>query len=81
MSQTSGLKKIDITSKVTGTIVDDKMILYVGERAIGEMSLKYIEPHFTFEPSFGFENNKVYQIQDVNVEDDQYVSGCDMGWC
>ncbi|WP_025025637.1 DUF2553 family protein [Caldalkalibacillus mannanilyticus] len=81
MEQTGRRKKVDITSKVTGTIVGNQMILYVGERAIGQMNLAYFEPEFTFEPDFGYENNKVYQIQEVGVEDDQYVSGCDMGWC
>jgi hypothetical protein len=84
MNETGRRRKIDISSKVTGKLVEGKMILYVDDRAIGNMSLINTtdqQPHFEFEPNYGIEQNKVYQIQQVGVEDDHYVEGCDMGWC
>jgi hypothetical protein len=74
-------RKIDISSKVNGKLVEKDMLFYVNDREIGKMSMDNTEPQFQFQPDFGIEDNKIYQIQSVGVEDDQYVQGCDMGWC
>jgi hypothetical protein len=81
MEQSGKRKKVDISSKVNGKLVDKNMLFYVDDREIGKMSMDNTEPRFHFEPDFGIEDNKIYQIQSVGVEDDQYVRGCDMGWC
>lgn len=76
-------KKVDITNLVTGRFNEDKLLLNIEEREIGQMSLggQGTPPQFQFEEGFGIENNKIYQIQEEGVNDDQYVQGCDMGWC
>ena len=81
MNELGQKKKVDITLKVTGKIMEDQLLLYVDDRKIGQMSLQGTDQLFSFEPTFGIENHKVYQIQEVGVEDDTYVEGCDLGWC
>jgi hypothetical protein len=81
MNETPRKKKVDITSKVTGKIREDQMILNVEEREIGRMSLDTTSPRYQFNDGFGLEENKIYQIQVEGQENDQYVEGCDMGWC
>jgi hypothetical protein len=81
MNETPRKKKVDITSKVTGKIREDQMILNIEEREIGRMSLDTTSPGYQFNDGFGIEENKIYQIQVEGQEDEQYVEGCDMGWC
>jgi hypothetical protein len=81
MNETPRKKKIDITSKVTGQIREDQMILSVEKQEIGRMSLDTTAPGYQFNDGFGIEEHKIYQIQVEGQENDQYVEGCDMGWC
>ncbi|GAA0368773.1 DUF2553 family protein [Bacillus horti] len=77
------VKKVEISNKVIGKIQEDKIVFYVGERYIGSMSMSATaeKDKYKFEEGFGIEDNKIYQKQVDGVEDDQYVEGCDMGWC
>lgn len=81
MNETPRKKKVDITSKVTGKIREDQMILNIEEHEIGRMSLNTTSPGYQFNDGYGMEENKIYQIQVEGQESDQYVEGCDMGWC
>jgi hypothetical protein len=81
MNETQRKKKVDISSKVTGKIRENHMVLEVEEREVGRMSLDDSSPKYEFNDGFGIEDNKVYQIQVEGFEDEQYVEGCDMGWC
>jgi hypothetical protein len=81
MNETQRKKKVDISSKVTGKIREKHMVLEVEEREIGRMSLDNSSPKYEFNDGYGIEDNKVYQIQVEGFEDEQYVEGCDMGWC
>lgn len=81
MNETQRKKKVDISSKVIGKIWEDQMLLQVDDLEIGRMSLDASTPKYEFNDGFGIENNKVYQIQVEGFEDEEYVEGCDMGWC
>lgn len=81
MNETQRKKKVDISSKVNGKIRENYMVLEVEDREIGKMSLDDSSPKYKFNDGFGIEDNKVYQIQVEGFEDEQYVEGCDMGWC
>lgn len=74
-------KKVDISSKIAGKVQDQKIMFYVGDRNIGTMELPFDQTAFELEEGFGVEDGKIYQKQTEGVEDDQYVEGCDMGWC
>lgn len=74
-------KKVDITSKIVGKLQDQQVLLYAGDRHIGTIPLPNEEFSSEFEAGFGMEAGKIYQKQTEGVEDDQYVEGCDMGWC
>lgn len=73
-------KKVDISGNVTGQVKDGRMMLILGERQIGSLSLDESSKNH-FEEGYGIEDQKIYQIQEDGVQQDHYVEGCDMGWC
>lgn len=74
-------KKVDITEHVHGEFHGDHVTWYVDEREIGRLNLAEQTYHFDFKEGYGLEAAKIYQIQEEGIKDDQYVEGCDMGWC
>lgn len=81
--QTDLRKKIDVTDKVIGKFHGDRVTLYLNNRVIGTMNLDSPQsPEFVFHDGYGLEGNRrIYQVQEVGVNKEYYVEGCDLGWC
>ncbi|MDR6224376.1 DUF2553 family protein [Desmospora profundinema] len=64
----------DITSEVIGRIKNGRIVLYDGNRPIGETGLNVLK----LKNGYIIRNHRLYTKTDRNV---QYVENCDMGWC
>lgn len=82
MAETKKMKKIDITDKVHAKLQGDKLMFYVDDRNIGTAPFPNMNQQVDLIDGFGIDqDNRIYQKQDPDIKSDQYVEGCDMGWC
>jgi hypothetical protein len=74
-------KMVDITDQVQGKIEGERMVLLLNDREIGSFSLVSPPVRIDFQEGYGQRDTLLYQIQEEHKQDDQYVEGCDLGWC
>ncbi|WP_088104012.1 YusG family protein [Halalkalibacter urbisdiaboli] len=76
------LKKVDITSKVNGKMVDGTMSLYIGDAKIGEIIETNQGLQHEMAEGYLFKEDKIYRFENAEPQEvESYVNGCDEGWC
>lgn len=76
------MNKVDVSSKVEGRLEKDGMNLYMDKAKIGKIVMSDYGVQYDMEMGYIFDQNKVYRYERENPEaENNYVEGCDMGWC
>lgn len=75
-------KGLDITHRVFGKLEDGAMNLYLNNTVIGQLVETEDGTEYRLHEGYLFSNNRIYRHEDNAIPKvEQYVEGCDMGWC
>ncbi|RIW38895.1 DUF2553 family protein [Bacillus salacetis] len=75
-------KKLDVTQRVNGKLVEGQLHLYLDDQLVGKMDIPDSAENLQLEPNFEASGNKI--IQNYMTPDDaepRYTDCDEGGWC
>ncbi|WP_270182106.1 DUF2553 family protein [Alkalihalobacillus sp. CinArs1] len=73
------MKRIEVTSFVTGKLNKGNIDLYRNKVKIGELNIKTAV--YQVDASYVVEDHRIYVLEKEPEDIKQFVFDCDLGWC
>jgi hypothetical protein len=75
-------KKLDVTQRVTGKLVEGQLHLFLDDQMVGKMDISSAAENLQLEPNFEASGNKIIQNYMTPDEAEPRYTDCDEGgWC